>query len=628
MLGSALSFFVVGFVLILIMVGLITSAITGAIGGFSGEQSTSVKDNTVLHIKLEGSVAERGNDKGGSFDFATFQPTQRMGLNHFIEDVKKAKEDDRIEGIFLEMGTFGGAPSTLQDLREAISDFKESGKWVVAYSEGYGQAAYYIASAADEVYVYPEGSVDLYGLETELMFYKKMLDRVGVEVQVIRGPNNKYKSAVEGFIREDMSPENREQIQAFLDDIWGKMVNDIAADRNLTAQRINEMADNLEIRVARHASENGLVDGLMYRDQLMDLLLEKSGIVNNDDDNDDDDSDDDDADDDRPSARKSAEDKVRFVSLSKYRNAKVKGDKDKKKKKDESSRKKDKVAVVYAVGAIESGKGDDQTIGSERIAEALRTARTDDKVKAVVLRVNSPGGSALASDVIWRETQLIKDAGKPFVVSMGDLAASGGYYISAGADRIFANATTITGSIGVFGMIPNMERMLDEKIGFTFDRVTTNEHGSYMTITRGLDEVEFEAINESVTEIYTTFIELVAEGRGMTVDQVDAIAQGRVWTGLRAKEIGLVDELGDLNDAIAAAVKLAELDDYKLRELPAMIDPFEELLKGLTGDDVEARLLAKAGLPMRYIQPLQDAKRMVESNERVYARLPYHMVFE
>ncbi len=631
MLGSALSFMLVGVILVLLLVGLITSAITGAISGLSGDDAvTSVEENSVLHLKLEGGLIERGNEKGGTFDFSTFQPDNSIGLNHFIENLEKAKDDERIEGIFIEMGMFGGAPSTLQDVRDAITDFKTSGKWVVAYSEGYGQSAYYVASAADEVYLYPEGSLNIYGLSTEIMFFKNMLDRLGIDVQVIRGPNNKYKSAVEGFMREDMSPENREQIEAFLNDIWNHMVTDMANDRAITAAEINAVADSLFLRLPQHAVDYGFVDALMYRDEVMDLLLAKTtpadsvevseeepAIVENTDEEGEE----------EEAITESAEDKINFVTFAEYRKAKLKKNDDDDKE-EVKPWKKDKVAVVYAVGAIESGEGDDETIGSERIAEALRTARLDEKVKAVVLRVNSPGGSALASDVIWRETVLLKQAGKPFVVSMGDVAASGGYYIAAGADKIFANPTTITGSIGVFGILPNMEKMFDEKLGITFDRANTNAHGNYMTVTRPLDELELAAINESVTDIYTTFIELVAEGRGMTVAEVDSVAQGRVWTGVAAKQIGLVDELGNLDDAIKAAAAMAELEDYATRDLPKMKDPLEELIKEMSGEAQATRVLASLGIDKRYIKAFRDAQRMVESNERIQARLPFEMIIE
>ncbi len=631
MLGSALSFILVGVFLVLIVVALVTSAITGAISGFSGDDAiTSVEDNSVLHLKLDGSFIERGHEKGGTFDFSTFQTDNSIGLNHFIENLEKAKDDARIEGIFIEMGAFGGSPSTLQDVRDAITDFKTSGKWVVAYSEGYGQSAYYVASAADEVYLYPEGSLNIYGLSTEIMFFKNMLDRLGIDVQVIRGPNNKYKSAVEGFMREDMSAENREQIEAFLMDIWNHMVNDMSNDRGITVAEINAVADSLSLRLPQHAIDFGFVDGLMYRDEVMDLLLartlpadstevadeELATSENTDDEGEE-----------EESVTETAEDKINFVTFAEYRKAKLEKSDDE--DKDEVKPwKKDKVAVVYAVGAIESGEGDDETIGSERIAEALRTARLDEKVKAVVLRVNSPGGSALASDVIWRETVLLKQSGKPFVVSMGDVAASGGYYIAAGADKIFANPTTITGSIGVFGILPNMEKMFDEKLGITFDRANTNAHGNYMTVTRPLDELEMAAINESVTDIYTTFITIVAEGRGMTVAEVDSVAQGRVWTGIAAKQIGLVDELGNLDDAIKAAAAMAELEDFTTRDLPKMKDPLEELIKEMSGEAQATRMLTSLGIDKRYIKAFRDAQRMIESNERIQARLPFEFIID
>lgn len=622
LLGSAVSFFVVGFILIFVFVGVLTSSFADAFSGMK-DKDTKVKDNSVLHFKIDGPFVERGMDRDMEIDLPIFGSPAGVGLNTIIETLDKAAQDERIEGVFLEIGMAGGAPSTLQDVRDAIVKFKESGKWVVAFSEGYGQSGYYLASAADEVYLYPEGSMELHGLETELMFYKNMLDRLGVEVQVIRGPNNKYKSAVEGFILEEMSPENREQIEVFLNSIWDKMSKDMADSRGLTVDRINEIADGLLVRVGRHAEEYSLIDGLRYRDEVMDMILERSGLE------DDKEDEEEEKEDDKPKVRKSTEERVRFVSLSNYSKAKLpKDDEEKKDKKEESSRYKDRVAVVYAVGAIESGEGDDATIGSERISEALRKARLDERVKAVVLRVNSPGGSALASDVIWRETQLIKEAGKPFIVSMGDLAASGGYYISAAADKIFANETTITGSIGVFGMIPNMEGMLNDKIGLTFDRVRTNEHGTYMTVTRPLDEVEFAAINESVTEIYDVFLNIVADGRGMSVEQVDGIAQGRVWTGTDAKEIGLVDELGNLNDAIDFAAEMAGLEDYKLRELPEMLDPFQEFLKELSGEAQTARVLESMGLSERYLTPLLDTRRMIESRDRIQARMPYYLIFE
>ncbi|MFT6279794.1 MAG: protease-4, partial [Flavobacteriales bacterium] len=554
-LASILAYIVLSLILMLIFFGIIGSL---AVSGEGDE--TKVFDSTVLHITFDDPIIERGNDKEFDIDFATFEPKKRLGLNDILANIERASTDERIEGIFLDLAGISASPSTLQEIRDALVEFQASEKWIVAFSEGYSQATYFIASAADEVYLYPTGDLQFSGLYTELSFFKGMLDRLGVDVTIVRGPDNKYKSAVEPFMYDKMSASNREQMEVLLGEIWGEMLSDISASRSVSVAELNEIADNLAIRSADDAVDYKLVDAKKYRDEVIALLEAKVGVEA-------------DADSDDETEEKKSDvnkKKLRFVQLDKYAKAKVSSDKP-------FVMGADKVAVIYAVGAIESGEGDDQTIGSTRIAKALREARKDDKVKAVVLRVNSPGGSALASDVIWRETQLIKEAGKPLVVSMGDLAASGGYYISAGADYIYATPTTITGSIGVFGMIPNAERMFNEKLGITFDRVHTNEHPGVLTTTRALDEVEFEAINEQVSDIYYDFIGLVAEGRGMEVNEVDSIAQGRVWTGVHAKEIGLVDGMGSLSDAIDKAAELAELTDYRVKSLPEIEDPFQKL---------------------------------------------------
>lgn len=640
MLGSALSFVLVLGVFVLIVAGIIASAISGALGDLEGGKTTKVKENTVLKLELNGPIVDRGRDKANDFSFGPFQNISGIGLDHFVADLEKAAGDENIEGILIEAGSVMASPATLTDMREAIVDFKSSGKWVVAYSEVYSQSAYYLASAADEVYLYPEGGMDLSGLATEIAFFKNMLDRLGVEVQVLRGPNNKYKSAVEGFIREDMSEPNREQVATFLNDIWEVMVNDMASSRGLTADQINLMADSLMIRLPADAVKHGLVDDLKYRDEVMAMLLDRSGVELDDEEDEEEKEAEEGEEADQEelpasvaSARKSAEDQMRFVSLGDYHSVKAKkADSEEEEEKEDKKKKtrewkKDRVAVIYAIGAIESGEGDDETIGSERIVKALRDARTDDKVKAVVLRVNSPGGSALASDVIWRETMLLKEAGKPFIVSMGDVAASGGYYIAAGADKIVAHPTTITGSIGVFGLLPNAEGMFNDKLGITFDQVTTNEHGNFMTITRPLDDFEFEAINESVTSIYNTFLKVVSEGRNMSVEEVDSVAQGRVWTGLRAHQVGLVDELGDLDYAIELAAEMAELEDYTTRDLPELIDPMKELMKQLEGEAQTENYLRALGVSDRYLSPVKEAKGMLESGDHVQARLPYHLIW-
>jgi protease-4 len=512
-----------------------------------------------------------------------------MGKNSNLES--EARTDEKVKGVFLEPINVQAAPSTLLDMRRAIENFRSSGKFVVAYAENFGQAEYYIASAADEVYMYPEGTFDWRGMNAEIMYYKKLFDKLGVEAQVIRGPNNKFKSAVEPFIYDHMSEENRAQMKTFIDDIWRVMLDDISASRNVTVEQLNLFADSLTFASNDAVQTSGLVNGLRYRDEVMATLKSKVGVAV-------------DADD----------DELNMVKLAEYH----------KSADDESNYGKEKVAVVYAVGAIESGEGDDQTIGSERIAKALKQAREDEKVKAIVLRVNSPGGSALASDVIWRETELIKQSGKPFYVSMGDYAASGGYYIASSADKIYANANTITGSIGVFGVIPNLQKFLDEKLGITFDRYETNPHADLVSTFKPLDAAEMKAMQTMIGEIYNDFTSKVAKGRKMTQAQVDSIGQGRVWSGEDAKQIGLVDEIGDLDDCVKAAAQAAGMSDYAVRELPALIDPFQKFVEKLSGAKETALAKEVLGEQYRVYKQVKEAT----SWQGVQARLPFILTLE
>ena len=592
LLGSIL-FVGVLVIFIAFFVGIIVSA-------GDSEQVSNIKSKSILHLKFDTPIIERGNDQAFQIDLATFEPVVSLGLNNILADISKAQQDDKIEGIFLDITSIIASPSSVQDLRRALVEFKESGKWIVAYSEGYSQGGYYLASAADEVYLYPEGGLDFTGLSTELMFFKNMLDDLEVDVQIVRGPDNKYKSAVEPFMYEKMSDPNREQLEVLLNGVWNKMLADMASSRDLTVESMGMTADSLSIRIAEDALELGFVDGLKYRDEVVDLLSAKIEMEE------------------EKELSSGDPKKLRLVSLEKYHKTAPL-------KLGNSSWDSDEVAVIYAVGEITGGEGDDETIGSERISKALRDARLNESVKAVVLRVNSPGGSALASDVIWRETQLIKAAGKPFVVSMGDLAASGGYYIAASADKIYANENTITGSIGVFGMIPNAEKMFNNKLGITFDRVQTNAHSGIMSITKPLDPEALEAINESVEDIYNDFTLLVAEGRGMSQMDVDQIAQGRVWTGTDAKRVGLVDEFGNLQDAIAEAANMAGMENYNTLELPKFKDPFEELMKGLAGEVETARIVEELGMPSNYVEQLEDVRMLITEGDRIQARMPFYL---
>ena len=555
--------------------------IIAAVSSGSDEKQVSVKDNSILHIVLNQEVVERGSDNDVNFNPATFQSESKLGLNHFIQDLEKAKSDDKIKGVFLEVVNFGASPSTIYDMRKAILDFKASGKWIMAYGENYSQGGYYLASAANEVYMYPTGTFDWRGLSTELMFFKQMFDRLEIEAQVIRGPNNKFKSAVEPFIYDHMSVENREQISTFVGDMWRTMLDGISKERGVTAEFLNQAADSLTFRDVKLVKSSGLLNGLSYRDEVISMMKTKVGL---------------DA---------QATDGFNLVKLADYHT------------KPENDKKDNQVAIVYAIGAIESGEGDDQTIGSDRIAKALRDARLNEKVKAIVLRVNSPGGSALASDVIWRETELIRQSGKPLVVSMGDYAASGGYYIACNANKIFANPTTLTGSIGVFGVIPNMQKFLNNKIGLTFDTYETNAHSDMMSVTKPLDAEEMKAMEDIIADIYNDFTSKVAAGRGKTQAQVDSIGQGRVWSGEDALQLGLVDELGGLNQAIVAAAGLAGLSDYSMTEYPELKDPFKEFVEGLMGQQQTSMMKEVFGDHYGMYVQLQSVQKMKGPQARI-----------
>lgn len=580
---------------IITLTGLLVLLIVFAVIGSKGGPETKIEDASVLHIELDGTFQERANEKGGGFD--PFGAEQGTGIDRFMADLEQAAKDDRIKGIFLDVKMPAAAPSTMRDLRNAISAFRESGKWVVAYSEFYTQGGYYLASAADEVYLYPEGEMDWRGLNAEVMFLKNMLDKLEIEAQIIRGPDNKFKSALEPFMYDKMSDANREQTATFIGDIWRLMLEDIAESRNITVDALNLGADSLSYMYAPNAVDAGLINGLKYRDEVIAMMRTKLGIAEEADSDEDD---------------KKADD-LPLVSMSAYH-------RDVKDKEEDEGKSRDRIAVVYAVGSIESGEGSDQVIGSDRIAKALREAREDKHVKAIVFRVSSPGGSALASDVIWRETKLIREAGKPLVVSMGDYAASGGYYISCAADKIYANPNTITGSIGVFGVIPNMEKFLKNKIGITFDRYETNPHADMMSGVKPLDPKEMKSLQDMVSDIYTDFITKVAEGRGLTTAQVDSIGQGRVWSGEDAKQIGLVDELGDLDDAIAAAAALAGLTDYKMKKLPEMEDPFQKFMDDLNNQEAAQAITREA--VYRELPLLRDLESL-RNMKGVQARLPF-----
>jgi protease-4 len=496
------------------------------------------------------------------------------------------------------------------DLRNAIESFQESGKWIIGWGEMATMGGMYLASSADELYLHPKGFADFSGMRLQTTYYTGMLEKIGVGMTVLRGPDNEFKSAVEPFTRKSMSASNRLQLNALLDGIWSEVSEGIAEGRGVEESALDEIAENIALRSAQDAVDWGLFDGLLYEDELKALIKERldgeeptyldfedylnpSGVEG---------------------LAMSLDDDF-FESLFEEEYGET----------DEVEELGSPLVVIYAVGAIGMGEGDDQSIGSVTLSESLRRARLAPDVEAVVLRISSPGGSALASDIIWRETQLLQEAGKTLVVSMGDYAASGGYYIAASADRIFANPTTITGSIGVFGMLPYAEELLKDKMGLGFDDVRTHSHAG-IGLDAKLDDVQMEAMNASITSIYNDFVNIVGDGRGMSFEEVDAIARGRVWTGSDAVEVGLVDELGDLDAAIADAAERAGLDSLDEDEivfLPEAIDPLEAFVQDLAGAEVLGDALIQAGIPAERWNQWLAVKRMVESKDHIQARMPF-----
>ena len=582
MFASMLAMLVTFFITMIIFVAIIGTIISSATS--TTEKVVDVKDNSVLHLKFDYQINDRtSNNPFENFDFSTFETQDNLGLDKILSNIEKAKTDSRIKGIYLDLTSLNTGMASLEEIRNALKGFKKSGKWIISYSEVYTQSTYYLASLSDKIYLNPAGLVEMRGLASELMFFKNALEKLEVEMQIIR--HGKFKSAVEPYILEKMSDSNREQMNLILSSAWGSILNDISESRKISIEELNAIADDIKIQTAEDAVKYGFVDKVMYKDEILEELRTKTGAKDYDD--------------------------INYISLRKYDNAKA-----------IPNNSKNEIAIIYASGEINSGKSKNEIMGSETISDAIRAARLDENVKAIVLRVNSPGGSALASDVMWREVVLAKKV-KPVVVSMGDVAASGGYYISCAANKIVADEKTITGSIGVFGVVPNAQGLFNNKLGITFDVAKTNKHADIMTIFKPLSAEEKDIIQIGVEKIYDDFIGKVAEGRGMTKEQVDSIGQGRVWLAVDAKKIGLVDEIGGINKAIEIAKDLAKLTDYKTVAFPKMKDPFEQLMLEITGETESKILKAYMGENYKYYQKIQT----MTTQSGYMARMPYEIDF-
>lgn len=580
LLASILGFIIASFIVLLIFIGIISAVIS------SGTKSEDIKANSILMLKLDQPINDRKSSMPKvSLNLANFGTENAMGLNEILRNIHKARLDTNIRGIYLQLSGLQAGIATVEEIRNALIDFKKSGKFILAFSDTYTQGSYYLASTADKIYLVPTGSVNFIGLSAELMFYKKTLEKLDLQPEIIR--HGKFKSAVEPFMYDKMSPENREQIRTYVGSIWNHMVNQVAESRNITTQQLNNFADSLLLWDNKAAVRSGLIDALLYKDQVLDTLAKWIDV-------------------------KKAKD-IEFVSYQKYTKVPQKSG--------NKGYSANKIAVIYAEGDILTGEQGEGFIGSEKIARAIRQARQDSSIKAIVFRINSGGGSALASEVIWREVDLARKV-KPVIASMGDVAASGGYYIAAAADTIVASPNTITGSIGVFGLLMNAENFFKDKLGITTDVEKTNRWSDFGSIFRPLSEIERLTLQHMVDETYHVFVSHVAEGRNLNYANVDAMAEGRVWSGVNAKERGLVDVIGGLETAIKIAAEKARLGEkYRIIELPKQEEAFAQIMKELTGE-VKQRFIRNE-LGGHYNQYVY-LKNMLEG-DHIQTRMPFEI---
>lgn len=569
--GLVLTAVLLFFVGMLIVVGIVAAS----------DPEIEVKENSVMMLKLDGVLSERTVEKPFFLNFN--QNDESVGLNDILSAIQKAKNNPNIKGIYIQNQGLKMAPASATAIRKALEDFKSSDKFIVAYADNYSQGMYYISSVADEVILNPIGSIDWRGLSAQPIFYKELLDKVGIEMQIFKVGT--FKSAVEPYIRTSMSEANRLQLKELFTTIWEDIKEGVATSRNLSKERLDVLANEvITFNSAESYIKMGLVDTLMYKDEVLSYLKQKTN--------------------------READQSLRVLTVEDMKKVNSKIAKDKS---------GDIIAVYYAVGDIIDGNKKMQ-ISGETVMSDLRKLRKDENVKAVVLRVNSPGGSAFASEKIWRELKLLQNE-KPLIVSMGDYAASGGYYISTPADCIVAEPTTITGSIGVFGMIPNTEKLM-HKVGLNFDVVKTNEHADFGAINRPISSSEGRMIQANVNKTYELFVKRCADGRDMTPTAIKKIAEGRVWSGIQAKELGLVDELGGLNEAIAIAQEKAEVAGYTLLTYPEKASIFDQILKSDSDEYISTQLKSFLGDYANALFWMKDVK----DQDRIQTRIPFSLV--
>ena len=580
----------VGFFFSCIIVSILSMFMFAAMIASLGSTSTVVvKDNSILKLDLQKNISEQSEENPFDMfgdEFSQYYQSS-IGLDDILACIKSAAKDPKIKGIYINSESVGAAPATLKEIHDALVEFKASGKFIYAYADSYAQGGYYLSSVADKVTMSTTGLIQFKGIALQVMFYKGLIDKLNVDIQVIR--HGKFKSAVEPYLTDKMSDANREQMTLLASTLWNTMVEDIAASRKLSTEEVNNIADGMFIGTAAKAVESKLIDKACYKSDVVQDLKKLVNVENDED--------------------------LNITTLADYTKA----------LKAENNTAKDEIAIIYAVGEIRGGKSGSDIMGSETMVKLIKEAYTSDNVKAIVLRVNSPGGDGTASDIIWHEIEQAKKAGKIVVTSMGDYAASGGYYISCNSNYIIAQPNTLTGSIGVFGVVPSFQRALKNKLGVTVDGVTTNEHSDAGGTMRPMNAEELAVYQEFIDDFYGVFTQRVADGRGMEQSAVDEIGQGRVWAGSDALKIGLVDALGNIDDAVAKAAELAKLENYKISYYPKKKDFWTKLMEKSSSDNnVQAFIKQELGDQYYIYQGLNQLKRA----EGVQAMMPMQISIE
>lgn len=570
-LGIIISSIIMFFIAIVSIVGILSSS----------DSEIQVKDNSILFIDLNGVISERSIENPFSL-FGVEEEIKSYGLDDILSAIEKAENEEKIKGIYLSVGALDAAPATLEEIRHKLEKFKESGKFIYAYSDNYSQGAYFLSSVADKVYLNPSGTITWLGISSQFMSYKGLLDKIGVKMQIFKVGT--YKSAVEPFIMENMSEANREQVKAFTNSIWDSYLSAVSQSRGLSKEKLNQYADEgLIFAQSETFVTNGMVDSLIYRNE-MEKILKKQMDVDEDDD-------------------------LNTLKLEDMKNVKRNIPRDKS---------GNIIAIYYADGEIDDSKAE-ENIGALRVIKDLKRIEKDDNIKALVIRVNSPGGSAFGSEQIWKQIKDIK-LKKPVVVSMGDYAASGGYYISCNADYIFAQQTTLTGSIGIFGMIPEASELID-KTGLNFETVSTNKFGGAMTITQPLDPEAAALLQKHINEGYELFVTRCADGRKVGINEIKAIAEGRVWTGKMAKELNLVDEIGGIDSALEKAKELAEIESYTLVSYPEKPGLLSSILSSVPTMGMKAFGTDETAKIVKQIYELKE----IDNISPIQARLPFYI---